>query len=126
MTRAPTHDPEAAQKITARIAELSDWRGDTLAHVRALIHQTLPDVIEDWKWRGVPVWCHNGILCTGETYKTAVKLTFAKGAALREHGLTSLKEVRMCVLEVDGTISVIPIESTVHRTRRHFRALHLQ
>lgn len=82
MTRAPTHDPEAAQKITARIAELSDWRGDTLAHVRALIHQTLPDVIEDWKWRGVPVWCHNGILCTGETYKTAVKLTFAKGAAL--------------------------------------------
>jgi hypothetical protein len=79
-----THDPAAPQKITARIAELADWRGEMLAHLRALIHQALPDVVEDWKWRGVPVWYHNGMICTGETYKTAVKLTFAKGAALED------------------------------------------
>lgn len=75
-------DPAASHHITARIAELADWRGEMLAHVRALIHQALPDVIEDWKWRGVPVWYHHGMICTGEIYKTAVKLTFAKGAAL--------------------------------------------
>ena len=68
--------------IDARIRELDDWRGRTLAHVRALIHQADPDVGEEWKWRGVPVWEHDGILCTGETYKQAVKLTFANGAAL--------------------------------------------
>jgi len=68
--------------IDARIKELSDWRGETLARVRALIREADPDAIEEWKWRGVPVWSHAGILCTGETYKTAVKLTFAKGAAL--------------------------------------------
>lgn len=77
-------DPEdtPSRLIDARIASLGDWRGQTLARVRALIHQALPDVVETWKWRGVPVWEHNGILCTGETYKTYVKLTFAKGAAL--------------------------------------------
>lgn len=74
--------PAAAALIDARIAELGDWRGDTLARVRALIHQALPDVVETWKWRGTPVWEHNGILCTGETYARAVKLTFAQGAAL--------------------------------------------
>jgi hypothetical protein len=79
-----THDPAAPQKITARIAELADWRGAVLSHLRALIHQALPDVVEDWKWRGVPVWYQNGMICTGETYKTAVKLTFAKGAALED------------------------------------------
>ena len=74
----------AAELIDARIAELGDWRGETLARVRALIHEALPDVQETWKWRGTPVWEHNGILCTGETYARAVKLTFAKGAALND------------------------------------------
>lgn len=72
----------AAALIDARIAELGDWRGEILARVRALIHVALPDVEETWKWRGTPVWEHNGILCTGECYKQAVKLTFAHGAAL--------------------------------------------
>jgi hypothetical protein len=68
--------------IDARIKELNDWRGKMLADVRALIKQADPDVIEEWKWRGVPVWSHHGIICTGETYKSVVKLTFAKGASL--------------------------------------------
>jgi hypothetical protein len=71
-----------AQLIDARIKELGDWRGDTLARVRALIRQADPDVVEEWKWRGVPVWEHAGIICTGETYKEVVKMTFAKGASL--------------------------------------------
>lgn len=75
-------DPSASTRITARIAELGDWRGDTLARVRALIHEALPDVVEEWKWMGTPVWSHGGILCTGEHYRDKVKLTFAKGAAL--------------------------------------------
>ena len=73
-----------SQLIDGRIKELGDWRGETLARVRALIKQADPDVIEEWKWRGVPVWEHAGIICTGETYKNAVKLTFAKGAALED------------------------------------------
>jgi hypothetical protein len=68
--------------IDARIKELNDWRGQTLARVRALIRQADPDVVEEWKWRGVPVWSHDGIICTGETYKAVVKMTFAKGASL--------------------------------------------
>jgi hypothetical protein len=68
--------------IDARIRELGDWRGNTLSHIRALIKQTVPHVVEEWKWRGVPVWYHDGMICTGETYKTVVKLTFAKGASL--------------------------------------------
>jgi hypothetical protein len=71
-----------SQLIDERIEALGDWRGKTLAHVRALIRQADPDVIEEWKWRGVPVWSHDGILCTGETYKNVVKMTFAKGASL--------------------------------------------
>ena len=71
-----------AQLIDARIAELGDWRGETLARIRKLIKEADPDVIEDWKWRGVPVWYHAGMLCTGETYKNVVKITFAKGASL--------------------------------------------
>ena len=71
-----------SQLIDARIKELGDWRGETLARVRALIHQAHPEVVETWKWRGVPVWEHDGIICTGETYKSVVKLTFAKGASL--------------------------------------------
>jgi hypothetical protein len=70
--------------IDARIATLDDWRGKTLARIRQLIHEADPDVVEEWKWRGVPVWSHAGILCTGETYKAVVKLTFAKGAALED------------------------------------------
>ena len=73
-----------AQQIDARIADLADWRGATLARVRELIHQADPQVVEQWKWRGVPVWEHDGILCTGETYKNAVKLTFMKGATLKD------------------------------------------
>ena len=68
--------------IDARIKELGDWRGETLARIRALIKQAVPDVVEEWKWRGVPVWEHDGIICTGETYKAVVKMTFARGAAL--------------------------------------------
>jgi len=70
--------------IDARIQELGDWRGETLARVRALIKQADPEVVEEWKWRGVPVWSHAGIICTGETYKSVVKLTFAKGASLED------------------------------------------
>ncbi len=72
----------ASRLIDARIKELGDWRGETLARVRALIKQAQPEVVEEWKWRGVPVWEHAGIICTGETYKNVVKLTFARGAAL--------------------------------------------
>jgi hypothetical protein len=71
-----------SQLIDARIKELGDWRGETLACIRDLIKQADPDVVEDWKWRGVPVWYHNGMICTGETYKNVVKMTFAKGASL--------------------------------------------
>ena len=77
-TRSP------AQLIDARIAELGDWRGDTLARVRELIKKADPDVVEEWKWRGVPVWEHAGQICTGESYKSVVKLTFAKGASLND------------------------------------------
>ena len=71
-----------SELIGARISELDDWRGETLARVRALIKQADPDVVEEWKWRGTPVWSHDGIICTGETYKNVVKMTFAKGASL--------------------------------------------
>jgi hypothetical protein len=71
-----------SQLIDGRIKELGDWRGALLARLRALIKQADPDIVEEWKWRGVPVWEHNGIICTGETYKTVVKMTFATGAAL--------------------------------------------
>jgi len=73
-----------SQLIDARIKELGDWRGETLARIRKLIKQADPDVVEEWKWRGVPVWSHAGIICTGETYKAVVKLTFARGAALED------------------------------------------
>jgi hypothetical protein len=73
-----------SQLIDARIKELGDWRGETLARVRILIKQADADVVEEWKWRGVPVWSHAGIICTGETYKSVVKLTFAKGASLED------------------------------------------
>src|SRR4051812_19773120 len=84
MTDATTGGPSASRLIDGRIAELGDWRGETLARARALIHEAVPNVLEDWKWRGVPVWYGDGMICTGETYKTLVKLTFAKGAALED------------------------------------------
>jgi hypothetical protein len=74
----------AAAFIDERIKELGDWRGKTLAKVRKIIHEADPSIVEEWKWRGTPVWSHGGIVCTGETYKNVVKLTFAKGAALKD------------------------------------------
>src|SRR5260370_11854002 len=82
--RATTKGESPSRLIDARIKELDDWRGKTLSHVRALIRQADPEVVEEWKWRGVPVWSHDGLICTGETYKTVVKLTFAKGASLQD------------------------------------------
>ena len=85
MKKSTTAKSESPSKlIDARIKELGDWRGKTLAHVRALIKKAIPGVVEEWKWRGVPVWYHDGMICTGETYKSVVKLTFAKGAALKD------------------------------------------
>jgi hypothetical protein len=79
-----TEGKSPSQLIAARIKELGDWRGETLARVRALVKEADPDVVEEWKWRGVPVWEHAGIICTGETYKDYVKLTFARGASLED------------------------------------------
>jgi hypothetical protein len=79
-----TNSTDAAESITKRIQELEDWRGDTLAAVRQLIHDADPEVVEEWKWRGVPVWSHDGGICTGETYKEVVKLTFHRGASLAD------------------------------------------
>ena len=73
-----------SELIDARIEELGDWRGEMLSRLRALIKQADPDVVEEWKWRGTPVWSHNGLICTGETYKKVVKMTFAKGASLKD------------------------------------------
>jgi hypothetical protein len=83
---ATTQGNSPSRLIDARIKELNDWRGKTLSHVRALIKQADPEVVEEWKWRGVPVWSHHGLICTGETYKSIVKLTFAKGASLEDPG----------------------------------------
>lgn len=80
----PHEDASPSKLIDARIKELGDWRGKMLARLRALIKQADPGILEEWKWRGVPVWSHDGIVCTGETYKSVVKMTFAKGAALRD------------------------------------------
>ena len=77
-------DLPASELISQRIADLGDWRGETLARMRRLIREADPDVVEEWKWMGPPVWSHDGILCTGESYKSAVKLTFAKGASLKD------------------------------------------
>jgi hypothetical protein len=82
MEKTVTTEASPSELIDARIRELDDWRGETLARVRSLIREADPEVVETWKWRGVPVWEHAGILCTGETYKAVVKLTFAKGASL--------------------------------------------
>jgi hypothetical protein len=83
MNKNPTQGATPSKKIDARIKELDDWRGKTLARLRAVIKQADPDVVEEWKWN-VPVWSHDGLICTGESYKSAVKLTFAKGAAVKD------------------------------------------
>ena len=83
----PTSRPNeeaASANITRRIQELGDWRGETLAHVRQLIHEAYPNIQEEWKWMGTPVWSHDGIVCTGESYKQVVKLTFARGASIKD------------------------------------------
>jgi len=82
--KRPVPEESASRLIDQKIKELGDWRGKALAKVRAIIHAADPEIVEEWKWRGVPVWSHAGIVCTGETYKNAVKLTFAKGAALKD------------------------------------------
>ena len=79
---APQKAGSPSELIDARIAELDDWRGDLLARLRAIVKEADPDVVEEWKWRGTPTWEHDGIICTGETYKNVVKMTFAKGASL--------------------------------------------
>ena len=92
----PNNDARrASELIDGRIAELGDWRGEMLARLRGLIRQADPDAVEEWKWRGVPVWSHAGIICTGETYKAVVKLTFAKGAALADPS-------RLCNSSLEG------------------------
>jgi hypothetical protein len=80
----PQIDKSPAQLIDVKIKELADWRGQMLSRIRELIRQADPEVVEEWKWRGVPVWSHDGLICTGETYKNVVKMTFAKGAALAD------------------------------------------
>ena len=79
-----TEGQSASELIDHRIAELEDWRGETLSRMRKLINEADPDVVEEWKWRGTPIWSHDGIICTGESYKSVVKLTFAKGASLKD------------------------------------------
>ncbi|MGE0237619.1 MAG: DUF1801 domain-containing protein [Parvibaculaceae bacterium] len=83
-TNGAKDESSPSRLIDARIRELGDWRGETLAFIRRIIKEADPEVVEEWKWRGVPVWSHGGIICTGETYKDAVKMTFAKGAALAD------------------------------------------
>ena len=85
-TSGTSEGPSASDLISQRIAELADWRGETLARMRALIKEADPGVVEEWKWMGTPVWSHAGIICTGESYKSVVKLTFAKGASLDDPG----------------------------------------
>jgi hypothetical protein len=84
MTNNAPPEESASARIDQRITELGDWRGKTLAKVRQLIKEADPEIVEEWKWRGTPTWSHNGIVCTGETYKSVVKMTFAKGAALND------------------------------------------
>jgi hypothetical protein len=81
---SPANEEAASLNITQRIKELGDWRGETLAHVRRLIHDADPEIQEEWKWRGVPVWAHDGGVCTGESYKQVVKLTFHRGASIKD------------------------------------------
>jgi hypothetical protein len=83
-SQKPASQKSPSQLIDAKIKELGDWRGETLGRLRALVKEADPEVVEEWKWRGVPVWSHDGLICTGETYKSVVKMTFAKGAVLKD------------------------------------------
>jgi hypothetical protein len=83
-SQKPASQKSPSQLIDAKIKELDDWRGETLSRLRALVKEADPEVVEEWKWRGVPVWSHDGLICTGETYKSVVKMTFAKGAVLKD------------------------------------------
>src|ERR1700744_1333391 len=99
MKKLDSHEePSASELIDQRIADLADWRGATLSRMRELIKDADPDVVEEWKWRGTPVWSHDGIICTGESYKKVVKLTFAKGAALKD-------PARLFNSSLDGNVS---------------------
>jgi len=109
--------PSASELISMRIADLGDWRGETLAKMRALIRQEDPDVVEEWKWMGTPVWSHEGILCTGESYKTHIKLTFAKGAFLKD-------PAKLFNASLDGNLRrAIDIAEGVEVDAAAFRAL---
>ncbi len=93
----PSQDQSASEHISQRIAELGDWRGKTLSRMRKLIKEADPEVVEEWKWMGTPIWSHDGIICTGESYKSVVKLTFAKGASLKD-------PVRLFNSSLDGNV----------------------
>ncbi len=116
-----------SQLIDARIAELNDWRGTVLSRLRTVIQEALPDVVEEWKWRGVPVWYHDGMICTGESYKSVVKLTFAKGAALEDPSNlfnSSLEgNVRRAIDFHEGdTINVKALKALVRAAALHNRS----
>jgi hypothetical protein len=112
--------PSASQLISGKIAELADWRGETLKRMRALIMEADPEIVEEWKWMGTPVWSHDGIVCTGETYKNAVKLSFAKGASLQDPS-------RLFNSSLDGnTRRAIDIHEGEEIEASAFKALFLQ
>ena len=113
----PPEPSSPSTEIDARIAALGDWRGETLARVRALIHQAVPEVVEEVKWRGTPVWSHHGIICTGETYKDYVKLTFAKGATLNDPSRLFNASLN------GGTRRAIDIRQGETINEKHFKAL---
>jgi hypothetical protein len=113
----PTDPLSASEHIDRRIVELGDWRGETLRRMRMLIHEALPDVVEEWKWMGTPVWSRDGILCTGESYKSVVKLTFAKGASLDD-------PARLFNSSLDGRVRrAIDIHEGVELDAGAFKAL---
>ena len=112
-----SQDQSASELISKRIAELGDWRGETLGRMRKLIKEAVPDVVEEWKWMGTPVWSHAGILCTGETYKSVVKLTFHKGASLKD-------PARLFNSSLDGNVRrAIDIPEGVEVDASAFKAL---
>ena len=113
-------DPSPSELISKRIADLGDWRGESLRRIRKLIQDADPEVVEEWKWRGTPVWSHDGIVCTGESYKSAVKLTFAKGASLKD-------AARLFNSSLDGNVRrAIDIHEGEELDESAFKALFLQ
>ena len=115
--KKPDEALSASKLISARIAELGDWRGTSLKRMRKLIKEAVPDVVEEWKWMGTPVWSHNGIICTGESYKSVVKLTFAKGASLKD-------PARLFNSSLDGNVRrAIDLREGEEINERAFRAL---